>query len=297
MYKDNLLKGKRILITGGGTGLGKEMARYLLKYGAEVIICGRREEILENTSKELMEETGGIVKFYGLDIRGAQDVDDVINNIFEEAPLDGLINNAAGNFISRTEDLSHRGFDAIASIVFHGTFYVTHSVGKRWLELNRPGSIISILATWVWTGSAYVTPSTMSKTAVHGMTKSLAVEWGSRGIRVNAIAPGPFPTEGAWARLSPDTGDGNSGLGETNNSLPGNPMDRVGEMEELGNLATFLMSDGCDYLTGQTIAIDGGQYLTGGTFSHLSSLKDEDWEAIKGNIKATNEKDKAKRSV
>tara|TARA_B110000014_G_scaffold264474_1_gene266529 strand:- start:4086 stop:4979 length:894 start_codon:yes stop_codon:yes gene_type:complete len=297
MYKDNLLKGKRILITGGGTGLGKEMARYLLKYGAEVIICGRREEILENTSKELMEETGGIVKFYGLDIRGAQDVDDVINDIFEEAPLDGLINNAAGNFISRTEDLSHRGFDAIASIVFHGTFYVTHSVGKRWLELNRPGSIISILATWVWTGSAYVTPSTMSKTAVHGMTKSLAVEWGSRGIRVNAIAPGPFPTEGAWARLSPDTGDGNSGLGETNNSLPGNPMNRVGEMEELGNLATFLMSDGCDYLTGQTIAIDGGQYLTGGTFSHLSSLKDEDWEAIKGNIKATNEKDKAKRSV
>ena len=137
----------------------------------------------------------------------------------------------------------------------------------------------------------------MSKTAVHGMTKSLAVEWGSRGIRVNAIAPGPFPTEGAWARLSPDTGDGNSGLGETNNSLPGNPMNRVGEMEELGNLATFLMSDGCDYLTGQTIAIDGGQYLTGGTFSHLSSLKDEDWEAIKGNIKATNEKDKAKRSV
>ena len=296
MYKKDLLKGKRILITGGGTGLGKEMSRYLLKYGAEVIICGRRVEILENTAKELMEETGGVVKYYGLDIRGAQDVDNVIEEIFQDAPLDGLINNAAGNFISRTEDLSHRGFDAIAGIVFHGTFYVTHSVGKRWLEKGISGSIISILATWVWTGSAYVTPSTMSKTAVHGMTKSLAVEWGSRGIRVNAIAPGPFPTEGAWARLSPQTNDNNN-LGEEGKSLQGNPMGRVGKMEELGNLATFLMSDGCDYLTGQTIAIDGGQYLTGGTFSHLSSLTDENWDAIKGSIKATNEKDKAKRSA
>jgi len=296
MYKKDLLKGKRILITGGGTGLGKEMSRYLLKYGAEVIICGRRVEILENTAKELMDETGGVVKYYGLDIRGAQDVDNVIEEIFQDAPLDGLINNAAGNFISRTEDLSHRGFDAIAGIVFHGTFYVTHSVGKRWLEKGISGSIISILATWVWTGSAYVTPSTMSKTAVHGMTKSLAVEWGSRGIRVNAIAPGPFPTEGAWARLSPQTNDNNN-LGEEGKSLQSNPMGRVGEMEELGNLATFLMSDGCDYLTGQTIAIDGGQYLTGGTFSHLSSLTDENWDAIKGSIKATNEKDKAKRSA
>ena len=296
MFQKDLLKGKRILITGGGTGLGKEMSRYLLKYGAEVIICGRRVEILDNTAKELMEETGGVVKYYGLDIRGAQDVDNVIEEIFQDAPLDGLINNAAGNFISRTEDLSHRGFDAIAGIVFHGTFYVTHSVGKRWLEKGIPGSIISILATWVWTGSAYVTPSTMSKTAVHGMTKSLAVEWGSRGIRVNAIAPGPFPTEGAWARLSPQTDDNNN-LGEEGKSLQGNPMGRVGEMEELGNLATFLMSDGCDYLTGQTIAIDGGQYLTGGTFSHLSSLTEENWDTIKGSIKATNEKDKAKRSV
>ena len=296
MFQKDLLKGKRILITGGGTGLGKEMSRYLLKYGAEVIICGRRVEILDNTAKELMEETGGVVKYYGLDIRGAQDVDNVIEEIFQDAPLDGLINNAAGNFISRTEDLSHRGFDAIAGIVFHGTFYVTHSVGKRWLKKGIPGSIISILATWVWTGSAYVTPSTMSKTAVHGMTKSLAVEWGSRGIRVNAIAPGPFPTEGAWARLSPQTDDNNN-LGEEGKSLQGNPMGRVGEMEELGNLATFLMSDGCDYLTGQTIAIDGGQYLTGGTFSHLSSLTDENWDTIKGSIKTTNEKDKAKRSV
>ena len=204
------------------------------------------------------------------------------------------VNNAAGNFISRTQDLSHRGFDAIASIVFHGTFYVTHSVAKRWLEKNLKGSVISILATWVWTGSAFVVPSAMSKSGVHAMTQSLAVEWGGTGVRLNAIAPGPFPTEGAWARLSPDQ-DPNSAGSSSEYSL--NPMGRVGKMEELGNLATFLMSDGCDYLNGQTIALDGAEYLTGGTFRHLASLSDKDWEAIKDTIKKTNEKDKAKRTV
>ncbi len=295
MFAKDLLKGKRILVTGGGSGLGKEMARYFLKYGAEVLICGRRVGVLEDTAKELMDENGGLVKCYGLDIRGAQDVDDTIEQIFLEGPLDGLVNNAAGNFISRTEDLSHRGFEAIASIVFHGTFYVTHSVGKRWLELDRKGSIVSILATWVWTGSAFTVPSAMSKSGIHAMTKSLATEWGHAGIRLNAIAPGPFPTEGAWARLSPGqdpNADASGGM------YSGNPMGRFGEMAELGNLATFLMSDGCDYLTGQTIALDGAEYLTGGTFYRaLASLKDEDWEAIKSTIKATNEKDKQKRSV
>ena len=295
MFKEGLLEGKRILVTGGGSGLGKEMSRYFLKYGAEVIICGRRESVLEETAKELMEENGGKVKCYGLDIRGAQDVDDTIGEIFSEGPLDGLVNNAAGNFISRTQDLSHRGFDAIAGIVFHGTFYVTHSVAKRWLELGRGGSIVSILATWVWTGSAFTVPSAMSKSGIHAMTKSLATEWGNTGIRLNAIAPGAFPTEGAWARLSPNQ-DPNDASDQ--GAYSQNPMGRVGKMEELGNLAIFLMSDGCDYLTGQTIAIDGGEYLTGGTFYRaLSSLKDEDWEAIKSSIKATNEKDKAKRTV
>ena len=295
MFKEGLLEGKRILVTGGGSGLGKEMSRYFLKYGAEVIICGRRESVLEETAKELMEENGGKVKCYGLDIRGAQDVDETIGEIFLEGPLDGLVNNAAGNFISRTQDLSHRGFDAIAGIVFHGTFYVTHSVAKRWLELGRGGSIVSILATWVWTGSAFTVPSAMSKSGIHAMTKSLATEWGNTGIRLNAIAPGPFPTEGAWARLSPNQDPNDT---SDQGAYSENPMGRVGKMEELGNLATFLMSDGCDYLTGQTIAIDGGEYLTGGTFYRaLSSLKDEDWEAIKSSIKATNEKDKAKRTV
>ena len=168
-------------------------------------------------------------------------------------------------------------------------------MGKRWLELDRKGSIVSILATWVWTGSAFTVPSAMSKSGIHAMTKSLATEWGHAGIRLNAIAPGPFPTEGAWARLSPGQdpkADASDGM------YSGNPMGRFGEMAELGNLATFLMSDGCDYLTGQTIALDGAEYLTGGTFYRaLASLKDEDWEWIKSTIKATNEKDKQKRSV
>ena len=297
MFKEDLLKGKRILVTGGGSGLGKEMSRYFLKYGAEVLICGRRVGVLEETAKELMDEQGGTVKCYGLDIRGPQDVDNTINEIFDEAPIHGLVNNAAGNFISRTEDLSHRGFDAIASIVFHGTFYVTHSVGKRWLDLGMGGNIISILATWVWTGSAFTVPSAMSKSGVHAMTQSLATEWGKTGIRINAIAPGPFPTEGAWARLSPGQ-DPDEAASDSSGAYSQNPMGRVGEMEELGNLATFLMSDGCNYLNGQTIAIDGAEYLTGGTFYRaLASLKDEDWAAIKDSIKSTNEKDKANRSV
>jgi len=297
MFKDDLLKGKRILVTGGGSGLGKEMSRYFLKYGAEVLICGRRVSVLEDTAKELMDENGGSVKYYGLDIRGPQDVDNTISEIFEEAPIHGLVNNAAGNFISRTQDLSHRGFDAIASIVFHGTFYVTHSIGKRWLELGMSGNIISILATWVWTGSAFTVPSAMSKSGIHAMTQSLATEWGKTGIRINAIAPGPFPTEGAWARLSPGQ-DPDAAASDSSGSYSQNPMGRVGEMEELGNLATFLMSDGCNYLNGQTIAIDGAEYLTGGTFYRaLASLEDKDWEAIRDTIKSSNEKDKAKRSV
>ena len=293
MFQEDLLKGKRILVTGGGSGLGKEMSRYFLKYGAEVLICGRRVSVLEDTAKELMDEQGGSVKCYGLDIRGAQDVDNTINEIFEEAPIHGLVNNAAGNFISRTQDLSHRGFDAIASIVFHGTFYVTNAVGKKWLEQNIKGSIISILATWVWTGSPFVVPSAMSKSALNTMTKSLAVEWGPHGIRINAIAPGPFPTEGAWARLSPK-----GALDDESSSMSTIPMGRVGEMSELQNLATFLMADGCEYLTGQTIALDGAQYLSGGgTFSQLSKMSEDDWADIRSMIKKTNDSDKQKRST
>ncbi len=292
MFKEGLLKGKRILVTGGGTGLGKEMATHYASLGADIVICGRRLNVLEETADEIKSNHNVDVLAQSLDIRSPQDVDDFIDNIFATKPLDGLVNNAAGNFISPTKMLSPRGFDAIANIVFHGTFYVTHSVGRRWIEAGLKGNIISILATWVWTGSPYVVPSAMSKSAINAMTKSLAVEWGPYNIRVNAIAPGPFPTEGAWARLSP------KGDLDNDSSYSTIPLGRVGEMSELQNLASFLMADGCDYLTGQTIAIDGAQYITGGgTFSGLSKLKDSDWEEIKSMIKSTNEKDKANRNT
>ena len=297
MFDKNVLKGKRILVTGGGSGLGKEMTRHFVKYGAEVYICGRRENVLKDTADEIMSEHGGKVNYFPLDIRDAMSIEENIENVFSEGPLDGLVNNAAGNFISRTKDLSPNGFNAIASIVFHGTFYITNAVGKRWLELGHKGSIVSILATWVWTGSPFVVPSAMSKSGINAMTKSLAVEWGPYGIRLNSIAPGPFPTEGAWARLMPQTGDKKSDISE-DAERSNVPLGRVGKMDELGNLATFLMADGCEYLTGQTIAIDGAQYITGGgTFSMMSSFKDEDWEAIKNTIKGSNEKDKKQRTV
>jgi len=288
MFKNDLLKNKRILVTGGGTGLGKEMATHYAEHGADIFICGRRENVLKDTAAEIEDKYDVKVSYESLDIRASQDVDSYIQRIFDDGPLDGLVNNAAGNFISPTKDLSHKGFDAIANIVFHGTFYMTQSVGKRWIESNHKGSIISILATWVWTGSPYVVPSAMSKSGLNAMTQSLAAEWGKYGIRVNAIAPGPFPTKGAWERLNPNGEDG-SIMGE-------NPMGRVGEMFELQNLATFLMADGCEYLTGQTIAIDGAQYLTGGgTFSNLSKLSEDDWEQMRNMIRSSNNKDKADR--
>jgi len=289
MFKKDLLKNKRILVTGGGTGLGKEMASHYAEHGAELYICGRRLNVLEETANELKEKFNAKVHFETLDIRASKDVDDYIERIFEEGPLDGLVNNAAGNFISPTKDLSHKGFDAIANIVFHGTFYITHSVGRRWIELGHKGSIISILTTWVWTGSPYVVPSAMSKSGLNAMTQSLAAEWGKYNIKVNAIAPGPFPTKGAWDRLNPG-GDDEGSMGSV-------PLGRVGEMVELQNLATFLMADGCDYLTGQTIGIDGAQYLTGGgTFSALDKLSDEDWEQMRAMIRSSNNKDKADRA-
>ena len=289
MFKEDLLKGKRILVTGGGTGLGKEMASHYAQHGADLYICGRRENVLKDTATEIEDKYSVKVNYETLDIRASSDVESYIDRIFQEGPLDGLVNNAAGNFISPTKDLSHKGFDAIANIVFHGTFYITHSVGKRWIEQTHKGSIISILTTWVWTGSPYVVPSAMSKSGLHAMTQSLAAEWGKYGIKVNAIAPGPFPTKGAWDRLNPGGDNDSDFMGSV-------PVGRLGEMNELQNLATFLMADGCDYLTGQTIAIDGAQYLTGGgTFSGLDKVSEEDWEQLRAMIRSSNDKDKANR--
>ena len=290
MFKPDLLKGKRILITGGGTGIGKEIAARYVELGAEVWICGRRGGVLEQTAREL----GGTVKTHVIDIRDAAAVDAMVQRIWDESgPLAGLVNNAAGNFISPTKDLSPNGFNAIANIVFHGSFYVTHSVGKRWIAGGNKGSVISILVTWVWTGSPYVVPSAMSKAGLHVMTKSLAVEWGRFGIRLNGIAPGPFPTEGAQKRLRP----GDKGFQD---SAAMNPMRRVGEMSELQNLATFLMADGCEWLTGETVAIDGGGYLATGSgayFTELDKLSDADWERMRALIKAQNDKDRAGRTA
>ena len=291
MFATDLLKGKRILVTGGGTGLGREMAAKYLDLGADLHICGRRKTVLEQTAKELMAAHGGSVKCHAVDIRDAAGVDAMVQAVWDEGgPLTGLVNNAAGNFISRTEDLSPRGFDAIANTVLHGTFYVTHAVGKRWIAGGNKGSIVSIVVTWVWSGSPFVVPSAMSKAGVHVMTQSLAVEWGRHGIRLNAIAPGIFPTEGAGKRLAP-------GRNFRDEALAVNPMGRTGKMQELQNLAAFLMADGAEFLTGQTIAIDGGANLVnGGSFNELFKWSDADWTKAREAIKAQNERDKAQRS-
>lgn len=293
MFRDGLMTGERILITGGGTGLGKEMAEGFLTLGAEVHICGRRGGVCEETAAELMEKHGGKVVPHACDIRLADAITDMNDEIWaKHGPLTGLVNNAAGNFISRTEDLSIRGFDAIANIVFRGSFYMTHDIGKRWIEQKLKGSVCSILTTWVWNGGPFVVPSAMSKAAVNTMTQSLAVEWGRYGLRFNAIAPGPFPTKGAWARLSPD-----SGTSSMERSVA-NPMGRVGEMHELVNLAVLLMAPGCEYINGQTIAIDGGMYnASGGNFSALAAWTDDQWAAARSAIESTNAEDKAKRTV
>ncbi|MGE0552137.1 MAG: SDR family oxidoreductase [Gemmatimonadales bacterium] len=290
MFTPDLLRGHRILVTGGGTGLGRDLAARFLELGAELYLCGRRGGVVEATAQELMERHGGSVKARAVDIRDAAAVDELVQWIWEEGgPLTGLVNNAAGNFISRTEDLSHRGFDAIANIVLHGTFYVTHSVGKRWIAGGHKGSVVSIVVTWIWTGSPFVVPSAMAKAGVHVMTRSLAVEWGRYGIRLNAIAPGTFPTEGMLKRLAPDGG-------ERMESANANPMGRHGEIHELQNLATFLLADGCEWLTGQTIALDGGGHLlNAGSFGELLAWGDEEWRRAREAIQSQNARDRAGR--
>ena len=294
MFKDGLLKDERILVTGGGTGLGKEMAEGFLKLGAEVHICGRRGGVCEETANELMEKHGGKVVPHACDIRVAEAISDMNDTIWSQhGALTGLINNAAGNFISRTEDLSIRGFDAISNIVFRGTFYMTHDIGKRWIDQKLRGNVCSILTTWVWNGGPFVVPSAMSKAGVNVMTQSLAVEWGRYDLRFNAIAPGPFPTEGMTKRLAPDAGSTDDMARDGTN-----PMGRIGKMHELVNLAIFLMGPGSEYVNWQTIAIDGGMYnATGGNFAQLTSWGDEQWQMARAAIEATNAKDKAKRTV
>ncbi|MDB5424846.1 MAG: short-chain dehydrogenase [Phenylobacterium sp.] len=297
MFRPGLMQGERILITGGGTGLGKVMAEACLILGAEVYICGRRGGVVEAAAKELTDAHGGKCVGLACDIRVPEAIADMVDTIWADGgALTGLVNNAAGNFISRTEDLSARGFDAISNIVFRGSFFVTLECGKRWLAEGRHASVVSILTTWVWNGGPFTVPSAMSKAGLNVMTQSLAVEWGNRGIRFNAIAPGPFPTEGAWSRLNPGSPEA-AGAAPPPPADPTIPLNRNGEMRELANLAVYLLHPGSAYVNGQTIAIDGGAHLRGGGRSGLAEWGDAEWEQARNAIRATNEQDRAKRTV
>jgi NAD(P)-dependent dehydrogenase (short-subunit alcohol dehydrogenase family) len=274
MFHPELLKSKRILITGGGTGLGKGMAQRFLELRATVYICGRREDVLKATAAELT--ANGPIHALACDVRNLDAVERMIDSIWADGPLDILVNNAAGNFIARTEELSPRAWEAVIGIVLMGTLHCTMACGRRWLESAHPGTVLSISATYAPVGSAYVVPSAVSKAGVEALMRSLAVEWGNRGIRMNGIAPGPIPTQGAFSRVLP-----RADLEKL--ALDRNPLHRFGTIEELANLAAFLVSDGSSYINGEVIRMDGGEFLQGaGEFSSLGRiLKEEDWQVIK----------------
>jgi len=276
MFQPDLLRHKRILITGGGTGLGKGMARRFLDLGATVYICGRREDVLAKTVTELERVAPGKIRSAACDVRELARVEEMIEGFWKDGPLDTVVNNAAGNFLARTEELSAGAFQAVIGIVLTGTLNVTMTCGRRWLQTKHPGVVLNIAATYVRSGSAYVVPSAVAKAGVVALTRSLAVEWGNRGIRMNAIAPGPIPTEGAFSRLLPH--------GEFEKAaLRRIPLGRFGTVEELADLAAFLVSDGAGYINGDVITMDGGEWLQGaGEFSALGrQLTDEQWQAFK----------------
>jgi NAD(P)-dependent dehydrogenase (short-subunit alcohol dehydrogenase family) len=300
MFQPNLMQGQRILVTGGGTGLGHAMATRFLSLGADIAICGRRKAVCDATAQDWRQQfPDRRIDTFGVDIRVAQGVDEMVESLWASGGLTGLVNNAAGNFIAPTESLSPRAFDAIANIVFHGTFYVTQAVGKRWVAEAKAGAwksgqpwrnVMSIITTWVDNGSPYVVPSAMSKAGIDVMTKSLAVEWARFGVRLNAVGPGEIPTEGMSKRLNPGEEPGAR-------SKANNPMGREGRMSELQNLATFLMApQQCDWLTGQSIMMDGGNALAnGGNFYELRQWSDADWQSARERIEAQNAKDKSQR--
>lgn len=274
--KDNALINKTIVVTGGGTGLGKAMSTYFLELGANVVIASRKQGVLDEAAKELMEKTGGQVLAIACDVREIADIEQLLAKTIEKfGSVDGLVNNAAGNFISPTERLSANAFAAVIDIVLKGTVNCTLTFGKYWIKEKIPASILNIITTYAFTGSAYVVPSAAAKGGVLALTRSLAVEWGKYGIRNNAIAPGPFPTKGAWDRLLP--GD----LAEKFDFKKRVPLKRVGEHQELANLAAFLMSDYAGFINGEIITIDGGEWLQGaGQFSALEAIPAEMWDVL-----------------
>lgn len=297
MLKDNALKGKTIVVTGGGTGLGKSMTRYFLELGANVVITSRKFDILEQTANELAAETGGKVLPVACDVRHYEEVKHMQQLAYETfGQVDAVVNNAAGNFISPTERLSHRAFDTIVDIVLRGTYNCTLAFGKNWIEKKQTGSFLNISVSYAWTGSGYTVPSACAKAGALALTRSLAAEWGKYGIRSNAIAPGPFPTEGAWSRLFPEEAMSEELIKKfkPENSIP---LGRVGEHQELANLAAYLVSDYSSYINGEVITIDGGEWLLGaGEFNKLRDVPEEAWNAIEENIRNSNKKNKAQNN-
>lgn len=286
MLKEDALKDKVILVTGGGTGLGRSMTKYFLELGAKVVIASRKQEVLDKSAKELRDETGGEVLPIALDVRNYLDVEKVIDKIYQElGGLDVVVNNAAGNFISPTERLSPKAFDTIVGIVLQGTYNTTLCVGKKWIEEKKQGTFLNIVTTYSWTGSGYVVPSACAKAGVLAMTRSLAVEWGKYGIRSNAIAPGPFPTKGAWDRLFPEN------MRHLVDPMKRIPMQRVGDHQELANLAAYLVSDFSAYVNGEVVTIDGGEWLKGaGEFNNLDEIPGEMWTQIEAMVRSSNRK-------
>ena len=274
MLKENSLNGKTIIVTGGGSGLGKSMSEYLLSLGANIVITSRREDLLKKVANNMMKEFGGKVLPITCDVRNPDLVSKVIDESYSEfKKVDCLLNNAAGNFISPTERLSTRAFDAVIDIVLKGTINFSLLLGKKWIKQKESGNILNIVTTYAWTGSGYVVPSACAKAGVLSLTRSLAVEWAKYNIRSNAIAPGPFPTKGAWERLLP--GD----LKDKFDPSKKVPLKRVGEHHELANLAAYLVSDFSSYINGEVITIDGGEWLKGaGQFNNLEKVSDEMWD-------------------
>ena len=283
MLRDDALKGKTIIVTGGGSGLGKAMTKYFMELGASVAITSRNLEKLQNTAKQLEEETGGKCLAVQCDVRHYEQVENMRDEVLKEfGSVDVLLNNAAGNFISPTERLSANAFDTIIDIVLKGSKNCTMALGKHWIDTKQKDkTVLNIVTTYAWTGSAYVVPSATAKAGVLAMTRSLAVEWAKYGIRFNAIAPGPFPTKGAWDRLLP--GD----LKDKFDLSKKVPLKRVGEHQELANLAAYLVSDFSAYVNGEVITIDGGEWLKGaGQFNLLEAIPEEMWDQLEAMIKA-----------
>ena len=294
IFDPMVLDGKRIVITGGGTGLGRGVAASLAAHGAHVHLWGRRETVLADAAAEISAAHPGAVHYQTVNVRDFDQVAAAVGEIWDRhGPLTGVLNNAAANFIAPTVSLSPRAFEAVTSTVMTGSFNTTLAVGKRWIAEGLPGSVLSNLTTWVWSGSAFVVPSAMAKAAVHAMTMSLAVEWGRYGIRLNALAPGPIPTDYAWEMLNPTD---ESSVGATQPDQI--PLGRSGTIDELSNLTIFAFSDACDYLTGETIAMDGGQRLAGpNTFAGLSAMSEDDWARARERSTRASAAAKSARSV